>query len=470
MLKAADVPAWFVGGYVRDQLLGRSTNDVDFALLGDGIEWARRVADRFDGAFVPLDRARGVGRVVFRRSTGTLYLDFARLRAPTLKQDLLLRDFTVNALAVDVGSGELIDDVGGYNDLNRFRLRLVDEAAFRDDPLRLLRAVRLAAVLKFTITGDTLALMHRDAHLLSRSAAERVRDELLKLLGTEAARAYLPLLDELTLLRRVLPELEACHGLGQPAPYTLDVYGHTLNALAALERMWPWRHDQNEGHPDAWQEPVLRHRAPLTTYLREEVAFEQPRWLLLKLALLLHDVGKPATQSEDGAEGIHFPEHEWVGARLATRRLRALRLPASSVRWVGTVVRQHRRPRHMAQTSAPSRRALYRFFRDAGDTAPAIALLALADHGGRERRQDSALTVVADRIWSAFFTPDTTLIAPKPLLNGNDLQALGIPPGPTMGNILERLQEEQAMGTVQTRTEAERFVLRLREQQETGHQ
>ncbi len=457
-----EVPAWLVGGFVRDALLGRPTNDVDVAVETDGLRWARELADALDGAFVPLDPEHDTGRVVVREAKGVTYVDVAAFRAPTLEEDLRARDFTVNALAADVRTGEVVDATGGLADLNRFRLRVIRPSTFQQDPVRLLRAVRLAVSLSFTLEPETEARVRAEAGLLTRAAAERVLIELIKMLEGNTLAALL-LMDDLRLLPFVLPELAACQGKEQPPPHTLDVYGHTLEALAKLEHLWPWRSGPDEAWAERfWGRPLGRHRQPLTRYLEERVTFALSRRELLKLAVLLHDVGKPPTRSVDERGRIHFYRHEHVGARLAAERLRALRFPERAVRWVERIVRHHMRPFHLSRSSRPSRRALYRYFRDTGDAAPAIALHSVADHlakGGAHALDD--LRRVAHRVWDAYFRPDELLVNPRPLLDGHALQRLGIPPGPELGRLLERLKEAQAVGAVRTVEEAEQYVRRV---------
>lgn len=470
LLTEADVPAWLVGGYVRDRLIGRPTNDVDFVIDGDAMAWARRIADEFGGAFVPLDADRGVGRAVIQQPDGTrYYVDVSRLRGPSIEADLQLRDFTVNALAVAVDDARLIDTSGGYQDLNRFWIRAVADRAFRDDPLRLLRAIRLAASLQFTIVPATLELIRRDANRLTEPAPERIRMELMKLLAQELVAPALALLDELSLLEHVFPELVDCQGVEQPVQHTLDVYGHTLKVVSALEQLFPWHTDVGDTVAQHfWQPPLDRHRDAMSAYLREDVAFHQPRWLLLKLTALLHDVGKPATRSVDEDGDIHFYEHERVGADLVRRRLRALRFPEQSVAWVTTVIRHHLRPMYLSSAPKVTRRALYRVFRDTDDIAMALALHSAADQLGKgETEIQPALRAVVDRIWQAGFAPERNVVAPRPLLDGNDLQGLGIPPGPKLGQILELLKEQQAAGAANTREEAERYVLEVWQKMQT---
>ena len=224
---------WVVGGAVRDSLLGRPVHDWDFAVDRDALRLARAVADTLDGAYFPLDEERRTGRVILTEPDGArLELDFALLRGADLEADLLARDFSINALALNDG-GNLVDPTGGQADLAAGRIRVTHEGAFRDDPVRLLRAVRMEAELSTTtetarIDPQTGAWMQRDAALMALPSPERVRDEFARLLALPGAARHLQRLDECGLLDHTVPEMESLKGVAQSPPHRFDVWQHTL--------------------------------------------------------------------------------------------------------------------------------------------------------------------------------------------------------------------------------------------------
>lgn len=457
LLRHEGVAAWLVGGYVRDALLNRPSHDADIVIAAEGLTWARRLADAFGGAFVPLDEENDVGRVVLRQPTGLFYVDVSGMRGGSIEADLTARDFTINALAVAVADGALVDVTGGYADLNRRVVRMVAPRTFEEDPLRLMRGVRMVATLGFVLDDATIQTMRAHAWRLPSVSAERVRDELLKIIAAPRAAMHVALLEQLGLLEHVLPEVAACRDVQQGPPHTLDVYGHMLAVLDALEGLWPWG-----ARRDVWRRPWGRYRRPLDTYLHRAVAHEQPVWLLLKLTALLHDIGKPLTRTVGDDGRVHYYEHERVGSELAQARLQALRFPQKSVEWVSTVIRHHLRPLFLTRNPRVSRRALYRLFRDAGETTSAVALHSVADQLGKGGATITpALRRVVATIWRTAFTPDEAILNPRPPLTGHDLMALGIAPGPVMGRIIERLKEGVATGRVRTREDAERLALQL---------
>lgn len=464
------VRLWPVGGAVRDALLGRPIHDWDFAVERDALGLARAVADVLGGDFYPLDAERDTGRVILKTESGArLELDFAVLRGATLEADLAARDFTVNALAVDEANAP-VDPTGGLADLEARRVRATGERAFHDDPLRLLRAVRVEAELGFAIEPQTAAWIRRDAPLLAQPSAERLRDEFVRLLALPGAAASVQRLDEFGLLVHVIPELEPLKGVEQSPPHALDVWQHTLETVDTLEGILAvacsgdfGRSSRMDAPTAAWGDlaRALRQFAgDLCTHLAVEVSGGRDRALLLKLAALLHDVGKPQTRSQDEDGRIHFYNHELVGAQITTSLMRRLRFSQDEVERVRVLVGQHLRPAFLAQGGPLTRRAIYRYFRATSCAGVDVVLLALADYvaiwGPRlEEACWARLLEVAEMLLAHWFERYEETVEPPPLLTGGELMAaLGLEPGPQIGRLLRALQEAQAAGEVRTRGEA----------------
>jgi len=367
-------PTWLVGGYVRDRLLGRRTHDLDVVVPSDAIRRARALADHFGGAFFALDQERDVGRALLPQEQSPLIVDISRLRAADLAGDLVLRDFTINAMAWDLEADPplLIDRHGGREDIRMGLVRAVSERSFRDDPVRTLRAVRQAADLGFTLDEQSVVWIRRDAWLLSEIPAERVQPELVKLIERDNAAQQLHLLDDLRLLDIILPEVADLQGVGQTRPHYLDVYDHTLESLRQLQ----WLLMGLEGDTTSFGSgptsgaglqlavalaPIL---PKLLGHLAQPTSADRTRGMLLKWAILLHDLGKPKTRTVDTDGRVRFLQHDGVGAQMAASTLRRLRFSSSEVRWVSTIVRHHLRPAQLAREQELTRRAVYRFFRD----------------------------------------------------------------------------------------------------------
>ena len=458
--------AWLVGGYVRDRLLGRISHDLDLVVPFGGLALARRVADRLGGAFYALDEERDTGRAILSNDDGQVVVDVARWRSGDLSTDLTARDFTVNALAYDiVGHGGIIDPTGGLADLREGILRAPSPTAFRDDPIRLLRAVRLEAQLDFSIEPQTLAWLQQDAPLVAWVAAERVRDELMRLLILPGVARCLVRLDELGLLPFVLPELAQCRGVMQSEPHYLDVYGHTLQtvfhteALLRALNLLPGIGRKVMDSPLSVVPPALVPFADrLRTHLAGETSAGRNRAQMLLWAALSHDWGKPLTRSvEEGR--VRFFTHDEKGAELVAGRLRMLAFSTDEIRLVSTIVRHHMRPSLLAREGVLTRRAIYRFFRDTGDVGPEVLLLSLADRLGTygpylgDDAWEERLQFIARMLAAYYEQPE--IVSPLPLVSGDDLiTALALAPGPLIGQLLAQVREAQAAGEVTTCEEA----------------
>lgn len=465
------VSVWLVGGAVRDLLLDRPLHDWDFAVDRDAMALARASADALGGFFFPLDEERGTGRVVLETRDGPrLELDFARLRGSSLAADLAGRDFTINAMALD-SSRRLVDPLGGRRDLQLGLVRATHRRVFEEDPVRLLRAVRLEAELAFDIELRTEQWVCDDAALLVQPAAERVRDELARSLMVPGVSGLVRRLQGLGLLPHVLPELTPLQGVPQPRPHRFDVWEHSLHAADAVDGVFaaltgvalPAGSRTLKDVPEAaWGELTRRlgeFSRPLREHLAVDVADRRDRLLLLRLGALLHDVGKPHTQSEDDGAG-HFCGHELEGARRAASRMRALRFSRDEVRRVRTMIEAHLRPALLAGRENLTGRLVYRYFRATGDAGVETTLLSLADYLARwgpdlpKEGWAERLGVVEVLLFHYFEQPDRS-VNPQLPIDGHDLMhALDLCPGPEIGKLLELIREAVAAGEVKTQEEA----------------
>ena len=446
-------PVYLTGGAVRDALLGRESKDLDFAVADRAVKLAFKVADALGVPAYVLDRQRDVGRIVLQDTV----VDLARFRGADLKSDLQGRDFTINAMALPVGAvtaAGVIDPTGGRADLAARCIRLAAATALVDDPLRAIRAVRFAVNLDFTLLPETEAALRAAVGSLANVSPERIRDELLKLLGGPAPAAGLLRLHDLGLLAEVLPEAAALAHVTQSAPHRFDVFTHTARVLDWLVRLEPiWLADGDGGLPG-----LALRLAPFREQLRAHaLRIEEggiSGWLLLRLGAITHDWGKPAVRAEEETGRVRFIGHEAAGEPLARRRLQQLKLSNRAVQRVGLIVGRHMRPLQLARVERLTRRAVYRYFRETGDSGIDIALLALADHlgtydGTGDEPAWSRLVALVEQLFRYRFEAYETVVKPPPLLTGSDLmRALDLPPGPQIGRLLAAIEEAQAVGEV----------------------
>lgn len=323
---------FLVGGAIRDYYLRRPGTDLDFALDGQAVASARRLARAVKGAFVLLDKEHGCGRVV-KNVDGTIWtFDLTDWRGPGILKDLGLRDFTINALALDLCDleGPLLEARSARKDLAAGVVRMVSLKVFEDDPLRLLRAFALKAGLGFTIEPKTLARIRKDAHLISRVAAERIREELFKVLASSRSYETFAAMDKEGLLARVIPQITVMYGVKQGGYHHLDVWRHSLQVVAEVEKL--------VGDFPAGGRVHL--------YLQEAIGGGHSRLALLKMAALLHDIGKPECARREAAR-MTFHGHEHAGAAIARQVSKQLKLSVKERFFLEDAVRLHLRPGYL---------------------------------------------------------------------------------------------------------------------------
>lgn len=464
---------FLVGGAVRDALLSHPIHDLDFVLPEAAIPAARRTANALGGDFYALDAERDTGRIILQQPEGgRMILDFASFRGPDLESDLRGRDFTVNALALNIHQPDvLIDPLNGAEDLRQHRLRVCSPTSLSADPVRVLRGARLAVEFELRILPETKSLLQEATPLLPSVTPERVRDELFKILDGKTPVAALRVLDYLSATDQIFPELTAMKGQEQSAPHVYDVWEHTLHAVKYLIDLLNVLQPQHD--PDAaanWAMGLVslrlgRYRQNLQRHLAAQLNPERSMRSLLLLAALYHDTGKPTAAQRDIDGRIRFLNHENVGAQIVRNRGQAYRLSNLEVERLETIVRHHLRPLHLIKNEdLPSRRSIYRYFRDVDAAGVDICLLSLADtlasYGSSLPQEVWARHIDVTRaLLEAWWEQKEDQVSPPPLISGNDLiKMLGLKPGPQIGQLLEEIREAQASGEVCDRASAIEFA------------
>ncbi|MDH5506106.1 MAG: HD domain-containing protein, partial [Anaerolineae bacterium] len=469
----AKASVYLVGGAVRDALLQRASHDLDFTLPKEALKIARRVANKLGGAYYRMDDEHQTGRVVLTQEDGLRQvLDFAAMRGPDLESDLRGRDFTINAIAVDIRQPQtILDPLGGMADLLAKRVRACSPTAFQDDPVRILRAVRFAAAYRMQIVPETRQSMRQNVTGIENTSPERRRDELFRMLANPQPAASLRALEMLGVLPFVLPELAALKGVTQSPPHVSDVWEHTLHTVQHLESLLAAldeHYDQKTANQLVMGLVVLRlgrYRQQISAHLSSCLTRERGLRPLLFLAALYHDVAKPPTRSVDEDGRIRFLDHENRGAKTAAARASALHLSNLENQHLSTIIRHHMRPLHLANAPMPpSRRAVYRFFRDTGAAGIDVCLLSLADLLATYQKTLPQETLAAHldvlrTLLEAYWEQAEERLFPPALLDGKDLiKEFDLKPGPRIGALLEALREAQAAGEVASRGDALQFA------------
>jgi poly(A) polymerase len=470
----SDIRVWLVGGAIRNSLLGLETIDFDFTVEGDARRLARSVANSLGGYYYELDSDRDTGRVILlQENEERVLLDFARLRGERIEQDLKERDFTINALAVELSQlDRVLDTTGGLQDLKDKVLRLCNPEAINSDPVRGIRAIRMSVQLGLTIDPVALSAIRNNADQLSRVSSERVRDEFFRLLELPLPGRAIRLMDHLGLLSVLFPHLDSLRELAQSPPHEFLVWDHTLAVLDHLGRLiiaLSKAYDPEIATELVTGEIVYhlgRFREWINHHLDRELSHGRNIRQLLFLGALYHDAGKPACSTlQDGR--IRFYGHESVGAEIIAEQARDLRLSNAEIQWLEILIRNHMRPSQLEKERTISHRAIYRFLRDTNEAGVGVVLLSLADLLGMQtppvdQEELSRRVETARQLLSAMFETPSQRYRPKPLLRGNEVaEALGLEPGPEIGRILDELQEAQVAGEVNSKTEAYAFIRSL---------
>ena len=463
---------YLVGGAVRDQLLGRSSHDLDFVVERNAIKLARRVADSLNGDFYALDPGRDTGRVIVTGQDGKrTVMDFAAFRGPDLEADLIGRDFTLNAMAIDLADTTIHDPLGGVQDLKEKRLRFCTSSTFSDDPVRILRGVRISINYGFHILPDTRKAMKAAASRLGNISPERLRDELFRTLDGIQPEACLRALDRLGALEVVLPELSALKGVEQSEPHIHDVWEHTLAVVGWLESILvalaPTYDPETAGglFNGLLVLQLGRFRQQLGEALATPLTADRTQRSLLFLSALYHDISKPHAGRLDEDGRLRFRDHDQQGADVAAARGRQLALSNDEIQRLDVVIRNHMRvlyhtSRLVKEQKSPSRRAVYRFYRDTGAAGVDVCLLALADLRATyeetlPQETWAACLAVVRILLENWYEKPAESITPPSLLDGDDLmRELDLQPGKQIGDLLEVIREAQAMGEVTTAGQA----------------
>src|SRR3989339_890022 len=494
---------YLVGGYPRDLFLKRKKEvfDFDFALSANAIKIGREIARSLKSGFVVLDEEHGSCRIVYNRDGQSCNFDFTDFRGSTCPErsrrtalttggstcpersrrtalttggstcpersrrtalrtsgrdilaDLSLRDFTINSLGLDLkASGKaksindiLIDNHKAIRDIKNRIIRVVSDSSLSDDPLRILRAYSLSAVLDFRIEPKTKILIKKHKDKIISSAFERVSEELFKILNSGNAFDTFKAMADAGVLDEIIPEVKVMRKVSQGPYHHLDVYGHCFEALKQIEGLF---------------EELKRYR-DIQLFLNRIISGTHTKRALLKLSAFLHDIGKPVSK-ERIKDKVCFHGHERTGRNIVRGIAERLRLSNDERNALDKIIFWHLRPGYLADLKDLSRRAVYRYFRDTQNEAVSVVLLSIADQrstrgpltrgANRKHHEDVCLALAKD-----FFRKSKEKKFIK-LINGNDVMAeFKLEPGPLIGKLLAAVEEAQAVGDV--RDKAQAFVL-----------
>ncbi len=455
---AEEEEVYVAGGPVRDALLGRRSKDLDLVVPQEAARVSHHLAQRLGTKLVVLDEEEGVFRLPLEED---FFLDISQFRknATTIDEDLKARDFTINALAVELKTfltrkaplWPIIDPTGGLKDLEKRLIRAISRANLLDDPLRFLRAYRLAAELAFVIEADTRQQIRALAPEINKVARERVGFEI-RLLFENPCGLIVSLMAEDKLLFEIWPELKEAEGVAQPTFHHLDVLGHLLLSLEMADLVLenPLRYF-----------PSPTGENPFSSSLKTGEARS-----VIRLAALFHDVGKPHTFAL--RHRITFYEHDRMGAEIFTRIGQRLCFSKKFIKQVAILIKNHMRPFHLLRefrAGRLSKRAMRRLLKDCPDY-PALFVVAMADSlaSAGPDKEEGLEAELASLFWEIHrFHEETLSVQGKErLVTGRDLiELFGLEPGPIFKELLEAVEEARVEGYLKTREEALSFLAEL---------
>ena len=433
--------AYIIGGSIRDLLLDRIPTDYDIAVKENPKKFAEKIAKNISGRLVRIGKP---GQMIIRVVSDDHIFDITSLNGCSIENDLKKRDFSINAMAYDLFSGEIIDCLGGLRDLADKKVRMVSTDIFRKDPLRLIRAYRIGACLNFEIESQTASIIRSNAKLIETSAGERIRGEIVKMLRTSKSYYYLSQMDDAGLLTAIFPDLDGLKGCLQNSHHLYDVFEHTMQAYRHLETIL---NDPAGLLPDT--------SIQIRRYIDESIT------VLLKYAILLHDIGKPFAKNIDDLGTIHFYGHSRESADLAQKISQRLRFSNREKRFIDFIIRNHLKPLSLfsaMQKKTLTQKSLTRFFMKCGENTPALLLHTLADIMAKRDKPNQTnkafIGFIKEMIHNFFYSFKPKIKEP-PLITGRDLiNEFKLTPSPLFKSILNLVEEDKISNKINSRDEA----------------
>ena len=434
--------AYIVGGSVRDIFLNRCPQDFDIVVKKNHEKFARQIAQKNHGHLVKIGKpGKEIIRVILKNHT----LDISNIKGDSIQNDLRTRDFTINAIAYSLNTGDIIDCTGGIRDLENKTIRIISKNVFQKDPIRLLRAYRISSEIGFTIETQTFSLIKNDSVLIQNSAGERIKDELFKIFTTSSSHKYITMMAESGLLQAIFPELSRLKGCVQNKHHSYDAYDHTLEAYRHLEKFINGQCDSITHIFDGWLDNEIKH--------------------LLKYSILLHDIGKPGSKTTDTAGKIHFFNHDNKSAELAKKICNRMKFSNREKNIVDLIIRNHLKPLFLFNSQLKNQlkhKTITRFFITCNKLTPWILLHFIADTYGKKEIINDNIIRFAIKLMTDF-TLKFSIEQTKPaLINGNDLIAeFRLPPSPIFTTILNSVEEARLSGKIQNKKKALKLAKKI---------
>jgi putative nucleotidyltransferase with HDIG domain len=440
-----DIKIWIVGGTIRDFLLNKECFDTDYVISGmKAFDFAKIIADKVEGFFVPLDEQYDIARVVMPDKKTTL--DFAAALEGDIYKDLQRRDFSINAMAFSLNTNEFIDLFNGVEDLKNGLIKLIAEKNITDDPLRILRAYRCAAQFGFNIEENTLSILKKHQHLINNVAIERVKAELIKFFEGDFSAENLFLMKENGFLFEIFPIMKDQLKVPSNLHHHLPLIDHSIETVR--------------------QTGLIIKTLPewIKQHLSEEIVLGISRLALLKIAALLHDVGKPNTWEIDQDGRHRFIKHEEIGSEIVLPILKKMTFSKTSIKIIEKLIKFHLYPSQILKEETVTGKSELRFYRRIEKEVPELIIIAMADRlsaRGPEISDEIVNKNINGLNWllTRYNELSESAISIPKLLSGNEVMSiLNVPRGVKVGIVIKALHEAQINGEVNDYEQAKTFV------------
>ncbi len=443
---ANNAEIYLVGGILRDFYLGKENFDKD--MIVDKVnaeEFAKSLAKAINATFIPLNEENKIYRLIMKDKINCI--DIAALSGDSIEDDLKRRDLTINAIALNLKTLELIDITGGINDLKSKKIRHISEQNFIDDPLRLLRIYRFQAALGFELDNDLIKIITRHAAKIKEPAVERVNYELLKLFAGDFSAKTLINMDETGLLSEILPISQELKKVPPNLHHHLDLFSHSVETVKQIQDIY------EKSSPE------------VRSHLEKKDFGGATRLAHLKLAGFLHDIGKPSTWTIEEDTGKHrFIKHDDVGSKMGLKILKTAKFSKKQNDYISKMIKFHIYPSHVLGAPEITDKIYMRFIRKMGNEVIDVITLAMAD---RLSAQGVEITpkIVEKNINNLksllnYYLEVKESLKPLPkLISGEEImELLNIKPSKELGNIIKSLKDAQLSGEITTKEEAIAFL------------
>ena len=444
---------YLVGGSVRDALMGKSFVDRDIAIKG-AESFAKKLAEEFNATFIVLDPEYKIYRLVLEDKTN--YLDISEIQGVNIEDDLSRRDFAMNAIAIDLSSGEIIDPYNGQKDIENKVIRHIKDSNFEEDPLRILRAFRFMSTTGFDLSEEVKSCIEKYKHLLFNPAKERINYELMKLFGGgkcsrgksnggKCSEALL-CMDEFGILEELFPQVKEMKKVPPNTHHHLDLFHHVVETVRNIDELYENAPDEVKSHLD---------RVDFGGF---------PRLNHIKLAGFLHDIGKFSTWTIEDTGRHRFIKHDDVGAKMCVPFLKDMKFSKKQIDYISLMIKNHIYPSNVIVAPDLSEKVMMRYLRKMGENVVDNIILAKADRLSA-RGEDITEAMVKenldglDKLLNFYFDKKDSMKPLPKLLDGLEIiQIKNIKQGPILGEIIDALKEAQISGDVNTKEDAVEFV------------